>query len=116
MNINELKQAVLNEWLHIEYYYISKKLGFIDKDYPVTKELLVDTIRCLDHVSIFDKENENYIITVLALMWTHIDKERYDIRSLALKILSRIGYPTSAIIMDEGYSYICGLSIPDMHI
>lgn len=103
MNINELKQAVLNEWLHIEYYYISKKLGFIDKDYPVTKELLVDTIRCLDHVSIFDKENENYIITVLALMWTHIDKERYDIRSLALKILSRIGYPTSAIIMDEGY-------------
>lgn len=43
------------------------------------------------------------IIGILALMWEHVDKKQYDLRELVIKILSRIGYSTSAIIADKDY-------------
>ena len=98
-----IKQAILDAWLHIDYYFISSKLGFINRDYQITEELIIDTIRCLDYVTVMEKDDANYVITVLALMWTHIDKNQYDIKDIVIKYLSRIGYPTSAIIVDEGY-------------
>lgn len=101
--MDELKQIILNEWLHIDFYHISKKLKFIDKDYQVTEKLIVDTIRCLDYVTTFEKTNANYVVTIIALMWTHIDKTQYDIKNIVIKFLSRIGYPTSSIIADSGY-------------
>ena len=36
-------------------------------------------------------------------MWTHTNKEEYDLRNVTIKFLSRIGYPTSAIIVDEKF-------------
>lgn len=36
-------------------------------------------------------------------MWEYIDHNKYDVSKLIVKFLSRIGYPTSAIIADEGY-------------
>ena len=101
--MEELKQKVLDSWLHIDYYFIANRLGFINQEYIIPDALIVDTIRCLDYVSVMEKSNANYIITVIALMWTHIDKEKYDIRSAIIKFLSRIGYPTSAIMVDDGY-------------
>ena len=67
-------------------------------------ELLMDTVRCLDYESIVvDKPSVNYIITVIGLMWEHIDHVKYDLRKFIIKILSRIGYPTSAIICDKNF-------------
>ena len=101
--MEELKKTILNKWLHIDYYYISSKLGFIHKDFRITRELIIETIRCLDYVTVMEKQNVNFVITIVALMWTHIDKNEYDIKNLIIKFLSRIGYPTSAIIVDEEY-------------
>ena len=101
--MNELKKSVLDTWLHIDYYYIARKLGLIDHEFQISDALIVDTIRCLDYVTVMEKDNANYVITVIALMWTHIDKKQYDIRSVVIKFLSRIGYPTSAIMVDDGY-------------
>ena len=101
--MDRLKQKVLETWLHIDYYFIANKLGFTKKDYQIPDDLIVDTIRCLDYVTVMEKENANYAITVIALMWTHINKNRFDIRSAIIKFLSRIGYPTSAIMVDDGY-------------
>lgn len=37
-------------------------------------------------------------------MWEHINHEQYDLRPIIIKFLSRIGYPTSAIICDEAFN------------
>ena len=43
------------------------------------------------------------IITVIGLMWEHVDHTKFDLRKFVIKILSRIGYPTSAIICDKDF-------------
>ena len=36
-------------------------------------------------------------------MWEHVDHTKFDLRKFVIKILSRIGYPTSAIICDKDF-------------
>ena len=87
-----LKREIVEIWLKKDFYYIANKLGFIKKDYDISLSQIIKSIRCLDYITTMEKHNANYVITILALMWTHIDKELYDIRSLVIKYLSRIGY------------------------
>lgn len=102
MNVDE----VLKRWLQIEYYCMARRIGFINKRMDADYRLIVETVRCLDYqTTMADQMDPDKIIAILALMWEHIDKSQYDIRELAIKILSRIGYPTSAIIVDAGYDY-----------
>ena len=96
--------SVLNSWLEIDFYNVANKANLISKRKVVQPDLIYDTIRCLDYETIMtDKPSVNYVITVIGLMWEHIDHNRYDLRSVVVKFLSRIGYPTSAIICDEGF-------------
>ena len=46
--MENFKENILNEWLKIDYYLMAQKLGFSDKEYQVTDELIYNTIRCLD--------------------------------------------------------------------
>lgn len=98
-------QEILQKWLEIDFYYVANKIGFISKKITADKHLVYDTVRCLDYLTFMKAENENvnYVITLISLMWTHINHEEYDMRSFIVKILSRIGYPTSAIIVDESF-------------
>lgn len=96
--------CVLKQWLEIEYYKTAKKARFISYSVKVEHRLVLDTIRCLDYMTTVNKDKyKNYVITVVALMWEHIDKNIYNIKDVILKMLSRIGYPTSAIIIDDEY-------------
>lgn len=96
--------SVLNSWLEIDFYNVANKANLISKRKVIQSDLIYDTIRCLDYETIMiDKPSENYVITVIGLMWEHIDHKIYDLRSVVVKFLSRIGYPTSAIICDEGF-------------
>lgn len=101
--MEELKEQILNEWLKIDYYHIAKKLGFSNNKYSVTDELICDTIRCLDYLTTMEKQSVNYIVTIIALLWSYVDKKAYNIKDIIVKFLSRIGYPTSAIIVDEDF-------------
>ncbi len=102
MNIDE----VLHRWLQIEYYCIAHRLGFINKRIQPDYQLILNTIRCLDYqTTMVSHTDSDKIIAILALMWEHIDKDQYDIKELVIKLLSRIGYPTSAIIADADYDY-----------
>jgi hypothetical protein len=99
-----LKSEVLEKWLEIEFYNIANKARLIHKHIDTDEKLIYDTIRCLDHESIMSESpSVNYIITVIGLMWEHIDHSKYDLRHAIIKFLSRIGYPTSAIICDDGF-------------
>lgn len=96
--------SVLNRWLEIDFYNVANKANLIFKRKVIQSDLIYDTIRCLDYETIMtDNPSVNYVITVIGLMWEHIDNSRYDLRSIIVKFLSRIGYPTSAIICDEGF-------------
>lgn len=96
--------SVLNRWLEIDFYNVANKANLIFKRKVIQPDLIYDTIRCLDYETIMtDNPSVNYVITVIGLMWEHIDNSRYDLRSIIVKFLSRIGYPTSAIICDEGF-------------
>lgn len=99
------KTSVIKEWLRIEYYHTARRIGFINRDVSSDLELILNTIRIIDHETVMaDSVDVNAIITLLALMWEHIDKEKYDLKDFILKILSRIGYPTAAIIVDKGFN------------
>lgn len=110
-----LKEHVLTKWLEIEYYAIANKAKFSNIKKQVDYKLILDTIRCLDYITVMEKENcENYVITVVALLWEYVDKSKYDLRNYIIKILTRIGYPTSAIMVDEEFDKETGKFIrPD---
>lgn len=104
--MEQLKEKVLNSWLEIEFYSTATKTGFIQSDVNVPQELVYDTVRCLDYeTSVSQNPSINYVITVIALMWEYVNHCEYDIRKVIVKFLSRIGYPTSAIIADDDFDY-----------
>lgn len=95
-------QEILIKWLEIEFYNIANKIGFIAQRKSSDKKLVMSTIRCLDYATTKkSKKNINIIITLIALMWTYSSKNEYDLKSVIIKFLSRIGYPTSAIMVDN---------------
>lgn len=99
----EIKR-VISQWLEIDFFTIANKLNFIDKNKIADKKLIFDTIRCLDYITIkHDEEKVNIVIALVALMWTYSDKKAYELKNIIIKFLSRIGYPTSAIIVDKKY-------------
>lgn len=83
--------------------FIANKAGFLSQRLEVDPAYVNDTIHMLDKMTRDKNIDKNIVITLLALMWEHADKSEYDIRQAALLFLSRIGYPTSAIICDEGF-------------
>lgn len=102
--MEKLKEHVLNSWLEIDFYNIANKLGFIKKELQAPVELIFDTIRCLDYETSMPLEpSVNYVITVIALMWEYANHEEFSLRKVIVKFLSRIGYPTSAIIVDDDF-------------
>lgn len=103
--MEEKKQEVLEQWLLVEFHSIANKAGLITQRKLVDEKLIMDSVRCLDHESIIElPPSINYIITLIGLMWEHVDHNKYDLRQIIIKFLSRVGYPTSAIICDRGFS------------
>ena len=47
--MEEIKAAVLKEWLEIDFYRTANKIGFSDSTKNVSEELVVQSIRCLDY-------------------------------------------------------------------
>lgn len=98
------KRQVLNKWLEIDFDYIANKLGFIQSRNTISETLIYDSIRCLDYeTSVSKNPSINYVIALIALMWEHTDHGQYDLRKVIVKFLSRVGYPTSAIIVDHEF-------------
>lgn len=110
--MENLKKNVLEKWLRIEFYHVANRANLISAQENVDDKLIYDTIRCLDYESIMVQEpSVNYIITVIGLMWEHIDHNLYDLRPAIIKFLSRIGYPTSAVICDDKFNKeLCSFS------
>ena len=118
--MKQLKNDILEQWLNIEFTSIAHKMGLINANRVVSynETLIYNSIRCLDYESIMVASPDvNYIITIIGLMWEHINFEEYDLRKIIVKFLSRIGYPTSAIICDENFNRDnCEFTVLDSYI
>ena len=118
--MKQLKNDILEQWLKIEFTSVAHKMGLINADRVVRYDetLIYNSVRCLDYESIMaDSPDVNYIVTIIGLMWEHIDFEEYDLRKIIVKFLSRIGYPTSAIICDEKFDRAnCKFTVLDSYI
>ena len=100
-----IKKDVLEKWLEIDFCSVANKTGLLSEDVAIDEKLIYDSIRCLDfETTVNDNPSINYVITVIALMWEYVDRTKYDIKDIAIKFLSRIGYPTSAIIVDKDFN------------
>ena len=98
------KKSVLKRWLEIEFYKIANKADLIYETRSIDVNLIYDSIRVLDYETIISKKTDvNYVITIIGLMWEHVDHTIYDLKNIIVKFLSRIGYPTSAIICDKNF-------------
>ncbi len=96
---------ILKKWMEIDYYHMAHRMGFIDKTVLPNHSLILDTVRVLDRETSVNLDfDSNKVIAILALLWEHADSATYDLKDFLLKILSRIGYPTSAIIADNEFS------------
>ena len=103
--MKDLRKNILEELLKHDCYNIALKLGFISgNNKKVTRDLLTNTIRCLDYETTMSENPDiNYIITIVALIWEYIDHSKYNLQKIAVKFLSRIGYATSAMITDDNF-------------
>lgn len=99
------KETLLNEWLEIEFQKTAQKAGYIEnKEIEVSPNLIYRTLRFLDRETIKEQGvDTNFVISVIALIWEHIDHEEYDIRPIVIRFLARVGYSTSAIITDKNF-------------
>ena len=96
-------EEILKYWLDVDYYKMANKAGFLSKILRVDFVSVKKTVHILDKITRDKTVDKNLVIALIALMWEHVDKEKYDIRQIALLFLSRIGYPTSAIICDDQF-------------
>lgn len=102
--MQDMKKAILEQWLQIDFCNIENKIGFADITIEVSDNLILDSIRCLDYeTTMATNPSVNYVITIIALMWEYADHQKFDLRKIVVKFLSRIGYPTSAIIADRDF-------------
>ncbi len=103
--MESMKKDILEQWLEIDFCSIANKTGLLSEDIMIDEKLICDSIRCLDFETVInDNPSINYVITIIALMWEYVDRTKYDIKDIAIKFLSRIGYPTSAIIVDKEFN------------
>ena len=73
------KKSVLKRWLEIEFYKIANKADLIYETRSIDVNLIYDSIRVLDYETIISKKTDvNYVITIIGLMWEHVDHTIYD--------------------------------------
>ena len=101
--MREEYKEILRYWLKIDLMHIANQSGFISEKVEISDLYIKNTVHILDKMTRDSDIDKNLVITVIALMWEHINKEKYDIREFVLLFLSRIGYPTSAIICDSDF-------------
>lgn len=98
------KQQAVDEWLKIEFSKTAQKAELLKSNHTINNELILSTLRTLDYLTSNIATNDvPAVIGIIALMWEHVDRKTYDLRDTFVKFLTRIGYSTSAIIVDDQY-------------
>ena len=97
---------IIIELLNYEFDNIITKLGFDKVERKVSKELVIKTVGMLDNMTIKgNKECNPIIITTIALLWELVGEKYNGLKDILIKMLARIGYAPSSIIIDSEYKH-----------
>lgn len=103
------KEEILRTWLEIDMYTVAHDAGFTLKTRRPDYSLVAETIRFLDYETSSNSNPDiNAIIGIIALMWERTDKSIFGLKDHIVIFLSRIGYPSSAIICDDNFNNLTG--------
>lgn len=100
------KKQLLNYWLTVEHINIGKKLEFVSSNnIDITDDIVYSSLHLLDKISLLKptEQDKSFIISVSALMWEYVPEKFKWISEFLIKILSRVGYSPSSIILDKEY-------------
>lgn len=96
--------ATLKKLLNYEFDNIINKFGFDEVVSDVNKDFLLETIGILDNITIHrDIYDKSVVITIIALLWELYGKTYTGLKDILIKMLARIGYSPSSIIMDDRF-------------
>lgn len=107
MNIAEKHITTLKELFAVEHSAVAAKLNFIDESYNIIdKALLYRAIGLLDELSRSkDERLQKAVVIVAAILWTYKDDEWDGLSDFLILVLNRIGFPPSAIMIDDEYDH-----------
>lgn len=108
MNLSEQHSYILKELLHIEHIAIATKLCLIpERKIIFDHDLLIKAIGMIDELSRLNSERaRKIVITAAAILWTYKNDEWDGLRDYLILVLSRIGFPPSAIMIDDEFDNI----------
>ncbi|WP_027408861.1 DEAD/DEAH box helicase [Anoxybacteroides tepidamans] len=108
MILDDNQKNTVEQLLKVDLHNIASQLGFIKKD-PVTLEqkLLYSAIGLIDEFSREKAEEYHKIATTLsALLWYYRQSNWEGLKDFLVLVLSRMGLPPSAIMIDKGYDKV----------
>lgn len=92
----------IKKLLNYEFDDIINKLGFDDVQIEKESKVLIEAIGLLDNITIKrEVKDKSSVITLVALLWTLYGRKYFGLRDILMKMLARIGYLPSSIIMDS---------------
>ena len=106
MKLSESDSGTLRELLNVEHLAIAKQIGFIEGgNLFIDDDLLIRSVGMLDRLSRIDNQRaKKIVVTTSAILWTYKDDMWDGLRDYLVLILSRSGFPPSAVMIDESYS------------
>lgn len=108
MNLSESHSIIVKELLDVEHRAIAQQLKLVpDSITIIDRSLLIRSIGMIDNLSRIDDERaRKIVVTLSAIIWTYRVEEWDGLKDFLILILSRIGFPPSAIMIDKEYDYL----------
>jgi hypothetical protein len=105
MNLTEKQGTTLLSLLQVEHAAIAKQLKFVSENQQtIDEKLLISSISLLDELSRAQNERaRKIVITVSAILWTYKQGNWEGLKDFLILILSRVGFPPSAIMIDSDF-------------
>lgn len=106
IKLSESESTILRELLNVEHLAIAEQIGFIDNNRAyIDEDLLIRSIGMLDRMSrINNQKAKKIVVTASAILWTYKEDNWDGLRDFLVLILSRAGFPPTAVMIDETYT------------
>lgn len=106
ISLSESQSTIIRELLSIEHLAIAEKIGFISNSNSFIDDgLLNRAVGMLDEISRIDDERaKKIVVTTAAILWTYKEESWEGLRDFLILVLSRAGFPPSAVMLDNAYT------------
>lgn len=107
--LTEQDKKVIDTLTKFEHLKVAKQLGFTQKTVSdhLTTEVMLSAIGTIDKLSrSSDETDKRIVITLIAILWTYRSPEWEPLKDFLLLCVSRIGFPPSAMMIDNKFDTV----------